>query len=48
MYLGIPASELITLGIKATILSLVSYYASNYMLEMINPRDKKTRENVSI
>ena len=47
MFLGIPASELVALGVKVTILTLVSYYASNLMIELLNPRDKKTRENVS-
>lgn len=46
--MGLQVGEWVALGVKVTIISLMSYYASNYMLEMLEPRDRKKRmENVS-
>ena len=47
MFLGLQVSDWLALGVKVTIVSLLSYYASNYMLEMLDPRDRKKMENVS-
>lgn len=48
MFMGLQMSDWIALGVKVTIISLMSYYASNYMLEILEPRDRKKRmENVS-
>ena len=48
MFLGVPAQEWFALGIKLSIVTLVSYCASSYMLDLMQGRDKKSRDAVSL